>query len=230
MTNGRCINIYDVRLDDSYPSCGMNWPPNIKATYAYLRRPDVRAAFHVDNQRKPEAWVECNGRVGRALQTGSVEPASVTLLPHLLERGLRVLIFAGDQDLICNHLGLERMLDRLTWHGGTGFSQPAEKAGDPWYVGGRPAGLWHSERNLTYVKVFNASHMVPFDLPVVSHDMMLRFMNASLVGAAGALGQVPSRIGDNDAWVWFTNSTKSPSLAESKSAQEAIQEAQTEAY
>lgn len=31
-----CINIYDVRLDDTMPSCGMNWPPDIKPITTYL--------------------------------------------------------------------------------------------------------------------------------------------------------------------------------------------------
>ncbi len=31
-----CINIYDVRLDDTKPACGMNWPPDIKHVTSYL--------------------------------------------------------------------------------------------------------------------------------------------------------------------------------------------------
>lgn len=31
-----CINIYDVRLEDTKPACGMNWPPDIKPITDYL--------------------------------------------------------------------------------------------------------------------------------------------------------------------------------------------------
>lgn len=31
-----CINIYDVRLDDENPACGMNWPPEIHDVTEYL--------------------------------------------------------------------------------------------------------------------------------------------------------------------------------------------------
>lgn len=31
-----CLNIYDVRLHDSKPACGMNWPPDIKPVTTYL--------------------------------------------------------------------------------------------------------------------------------------------------------------------------------------------------
>lgn len=114
----------------------MNWPPNIDATYNYLHRADVRTAFHVDADYKPEAWVECNTRVGRVLngEDDPTEPASVTLLPALLERGVEVLINAGDQDLICNYVGIERMLDSLTWNGQKGFSQSATMGGETWYI------------------------------------------------------------------------------------------------
>lgn len=115
-----CINIYDVRLADTVPACGMNWPPNLHATYDYLHRQDVRAAFHVNDKDKPEAWIECNSRVGSAL-SATADEAAVTYLPGLLERGVKILIFAGDQDLICNHIGLERMIDNLEWQGKRGF-------------------------------------------------------------------------------------------------------------
>ena len=26
-----CINIYDIRLEDTAPACGMNWPPEMPA-------------------------------------------------------------------------------------------------------------------------------------------------------------------------------------------------------
>jgi hypothetical protein len=32
-----------------------------------------------------------------------------------------VLIFAGDQDFICNYMGLESMIQAMTWNGGTGL-------------------------------------------------------------------------------------------------------------
>ena len=31
-----CLNMYDVRLKDTYPACGMNWPPALPAITTYL--------------------------------------------------------------------------------------------------------------------------------------------------------------------------------------------------
>ncbi|KAL9941016.1 hypothetical protein V8E36_000504 [Tilletia maclaganii] len=198
-----CINIYDVRLSDTAPACGMNWPPTLASMYKYLARPDVRTALHVDEKNKPQAWVECNSRVGSALhgttldKMGRREQASVMLLPGLLDRGLQVLMFAGDKDLICNHIGVERIGQNLVWGGQKGLGKTTQPKN--WYVNNKYAGQWTSARNYTYVRIADASHMVGFDKPIIAHDMMLRFMGfddglgtAELAVSAGAAARIPS--------------------------------------
>jgi hypothetical protein len=86
-------------------------------THPDKQRPDVLAAFHA--QAKSEAWVECQSRVGQELGSAK-DPSSITVLPRLLER-IPVLLFAGDQDFICNYLGQESLIQALTWNGGTGL-------------------------------------------------------------------------------------------------------------
>lgn len=46
--------------------------------------------------------------------------SSITVLPKVLEK-IPVLLFAGDQDFICNYMGLESMIQAMTWNHGTGF-------------------------------------------------------------------------------------------------------------
>jgi hypothetical protein len=86
-------------------------------THPHKQRPDVLAAFHA--QAKSEAWVECQSRVGQELGSAK-DPSSITVLPRLLER-IPVMLFAGDQDFICNYLGQESLIQALTWNGGTGL-------------------------------------------------------------------------------------------------------------
>ena len=31
-----CMNIYDIRLSDTSPACGMNWPPDLAEVTPYL--------------------------------------------------------------------------------------------------------------------------------------------------------------------------------------------------
>jgi carboxypeptidase D len=74
-------------------------------------------ALHAE--AKSESWTECQRTVHRALTMRSTN-SSVTVLPRVLAR-VPVLIFAGDQDLICNYVGLESMIAGLTWNGATGL-------------------------------------------------------------------------------------------------------------
>ncbi|SJX63706.1 related to KEX1 protein precursor [Sporisorium reilianum f. sp. reilianum] len=189
-----CINVYDVRLSDTSPACGMNWPTTLSAMYDYLRRPDVRKALHVDEHHKPEAWVECNANVGSAMRTDTTSPPSVELLPDLLASGVKVLLFAGEEDLICNAIGVRRAADNLEWNGSKGFGD--DHPAQDWYVNGSLAGSWRTARNLTYVGITGGSHMVGVDKPIESHDMMVRFMGIDYMKVAGPNALIPSRVGN----------------------------------
>ncbi|CAB4387289.1 unnamed protein product [Rhizophagus irregularis] len=168
--NETCINQYDIRdHSDSYPSCGSKWPYELSDITQYLRRADVIGAIHAENQQL--GWVECNHGVGRGFDNDN-SPPSVTLLPALLKQ-INVLLYSGDQDLICNTNGTNDMLENLEWNGHKGFQNLTTL---PYFVNHTKAGYILSERNLTYVVVYNSSHMVPYDKPVVSMDMMYRFM------------------------------------------------------
>ncbi|KAI9513301.1 alpha/beta-hydrolase [Russula earlei] len=193
---GLCLNIYDVRLKDDIPACGMNWPYDLKNITSYLRRPDVVSALHA--QAKSEAWVECLDRLHGQMKQRLV-PSSVTVLPRVLEK-IPVLLFAGDQDLICNYLGQESLIQSLTWNGGTGLGEVETLT---WTVGDTPAGTWVSSRNLTYVKIFNASHMAGYDQLNATHDMMLRFMGMNFSAITDGTAHIPSSVG-NDVKPAFT--------------------------
>ena len=197
-----CINMYDVRLTDSSPACGMNWPTTLSAMYDYLRRPDVRKALHVDERHKPEAWVECNSNVGSAMRRDTSSPPSVQLLPGLLEKGIKVMLFAGEEDLICNAIGVRRAAENLEWGGSKGFGD--DHPAQDWYVNGSLAGTWRTARNLTYVGIKGGSHMVGVDKPIESHDMMVRFMGIDFMKVAGPNALIPSRVGDEPDRVLIT--------------------------
>jgi carboxypeptidase D len=46
--------------------------------------------------------------------------SSITVLPKILAK-IPLLIFAGDQDFICNYVGLESMIQAMSWNGGNGL-------------------------------------------------------------------------------------------------------------
>lgn len=182
--NDRCVNMYDVRLDDEYPSCGMNWPPDLKDVKPYLRRTDVVQALHV-NHDKMTGWTECSGAVGSNFNARNSKP-SIHLLPGLLEQ-IPIILFSGDQDLICNHLGTEELIHGMEWNGGKGFElSPGTWAPRrDWTFEGEPAGIYQEARNLTYVLFYNSSHMVPFDYPRRTRDMLDRFLGVDIASIGG---------------------------------------------
>lgn len=57
----------------------------------------MKTSFHAVRHTGP--WQECNGQVGSQFYTPTSAP-SVRLLPDLLTK-LKILMFAGAEDLIC---------------------------------------------------------------------------------------------------------------------------------
>lgn len=185
MENGKnmCLNMYDVRLKDDSPSCGMSWPPDLADVTPYLRRQDVVAALHV-NPDKKTGWTECNGAVGGAFTVQKSIPA-IKLIPDLLTQ-VPIILFSGDQDLICNHLGTEELINNMNFNGAKGFEQNGVTAPRlDWEFEGEAAGIYQTARNLTYVKFYNSSHMVPFDYPRRTRDMLDRFMGVDIATVGG---------------------------------------------
>ncbi|KAI6784370.1 Carboxypeptidase [Emericellopsis cladophorae] len=179
-----CINMYDVRMRDSYPSCGMNWPPDLKQMTPYLRKKEVLQALHVNEQRNA-GWQECNGAVSSSFRAQKSKPA-IELLPDLIAE-VPTLLFSGAEDLICNHIGTEDMINGMEWNGGKGFETSAGNWAPRrnWTFEGDDAGFWQEARNLTYVLFNDASHMVPFDYPRRSRDMLDRFMGIDVSSIGG---------------------------------------------
>ncbi|OMJ23820.1 Pheromone-processing carboxypeptidase KEX1 [Smittium culicis] len=190
-----CLNVYDLRLKENKPSCGMDWPPGLSQMTQYLNRKDVQEALNIKNF--DSTYKECNSQVSRGLSDDQSEP-SIIKLPDILAK-IPVNLFAGDMDIICNQLGHEYMISNLTWNGSKGFSlvNPLDNFPSPsplnkrldlqvskskalypsWSVNGRSSGSIHTERKLTYSIIYNASHMTGFDKPAEMLDLIKRFAN-----------------------------------------------------
>ncbi|CAF1233876.1 unnamed protein product [Adineta steineri] len=174
----RCVNMYDIRLDDTFPECGENWPPDKKYLTFYLRRQDVMSSIHIHD--KKVEWTQCSSSVHKTF-TADISKPSITLLPDLLQQ-IPIILYSGEYDLICNHWGTEAIIDSMTWNGGTGFDfgNGTLSSTDPWIVEGEPAGLIRSARNLTYLLFHGASHMVPYDYAGRSRFMLHEFIQLNL--------------------------------------------------
>ncbi|KAI8464535.1 MAG: serine carboxypeptidase III precursor [Monoraphidium minutum] len=156
------VNVYDIRKECVGPLCY-----DFSDADAYLNTPSVRKALGVGDR----SWEECNMLVHAGFMGDFMRNFGDKLVP-LLEDGIRVMIYAGDQDLICNWLGNRRWVDALEWEGKEGWAQAEER---PWMVRGQQAGTVTSYDTLSFVRVYQAGHMVPMDQPEAALDMITRF-------------------------------------------------------
>ena len=88
---------------------------------------------------------------------------------------IRLLFFNGIHDLICNHVGNENALENLPWKNQDAYIK-AERYG--WVAPSTNSlgGYAKEFENLTFLKVLDAGHMVPMDVPEVALDMMKAFL------------------------------------------------------
>ncbi|KAG0653874.1 Cell death protease [Maudiozyma exigua] len=170
--NDQCLNVYNYELKDSIPECGMNWPADISYVAQFFSNKEVRDALHINEDWAAENWIECRADVMDHMDNKGATP-SIHLLPNLLENGLNIVLFNGDKDLICNNKGITDMIQNMKWGGESGFSTSVQNY--DWTFRSldnnqkeEAAGQVMYDRNLTFINVYNASHMVPHDKPLIS--------------------------------------------------------------
>ena len=223
-----CFNMYDISLQDKWPSCGMSWPPDLETVTPYLRQQDVLNALHI-NPDKRTGWVECSGAVSSAFRARSSKP-SVQLLPGILQAGVPILLFSGANDMICNHLGTEDLISNMQWLGGKGMELSpgviAPQRG--WEFEGEAVGIYQEARNLTYVRFSNSSHMVPFDYPRRTRDMLDRFLGVDIASSGGK--PTDSRIEGEEAGPETSAGGHPNSTAAIEDEKEKVKEAELRAY
>jgi carboxypeptidase C (cathepsin A) len=77
----------------------------------------------------------------------------------LLERNVRVLVYVGSSDWICNWIGNEKWTLAMDWSGKEGFNKQSLRQ---WMVDGQVAGVTRSFGNFTFATIDGAGHYVSF--------------------------------------------------------------------
>lgn len=155
----KCVGSQDLCYDD------IDYYTN------FLNNPKVQAAIGAEVTN----YVSCSDPVFNAFtHNGDGGKPFHFDVVKALEQGLEVLIYAGDKDYICNWVGQVLWLDALEWAGA-----PEWSAGkfESWLTEGSPAGEYKKAGNLTFVRVYDAGHMVPYDQPVHALDMVNRWLH-----------------------------------------------------
>ncbi|KAL0390562.1 UNVERIFIED_CONTAM: Serine carboxypeptidase-like 49 [Sesamum calycinum] len=157
------LGYYDIRKRCEGPLCY-----DFSTVERYLNQEHVRTALGVRDIQ----FLSCNSAVYTAM-IGDMMKNFAGGIPALLQDGVKLLVYAGEYDLICNWLGNLRWVAAMKWYGQKDFQKAPSTS---FVVDGVKAGLKKSHGPLTFLKVYNAGHMVPMDQPKASLEMLTRWM------------------------------------------------------
>lgn len=161
------INYYDVRKE-----CNGGLCYDFSNMENYLNQGSVRDALGVGSRK----FVSCSPLVYEFMLTDWMRNMEVGI-PTLLDDGVKLLVYAGEYDLICNWLGNSRWVNSMDWSGSENFKQASTKS---FLVDDKEAGLITSYGSLSFLKVHDAGHMVPMDQPKAALEMLKRWTQGSI--------------------------------------------------
>lgn len=144
------LNYYDI----SKPCIGALCYPIVGSIDKFLRTESIRKAFGVP--KEAPKFQGCSNKVGRDFERvhdGLIDTREYVV--KLLHSGIRVLIYVGTYDWICNFVGNERVFGSLAWSGLADFRYQQENNKKKW-----SGGLTWESGNLRYARVEGAGHMV----------------------------------------------------------------------
>lgn len=136
---------------------------NFTAPSDWLNSEAVQSALGVN---KP--WNSCNFTVNGGFGFDWSRDFNQTI-PPLLEAGMKVIIYAGDLDFVCNWLGNRAWVRALQWSGQSQFN--AATVADWTLADGTVAGTKQTYEGLTFLRVYDAGHMVPMDQPAAALEL-----------------------------------------------------------
>ncbi|TFK43077.1 Alpha/Beta hydrolase protein [Crucibulum laeve] len=161
-------NVYDI----SKPCEGNLCYKENDAIKAYLDLPETRELLGVET---PGNFSPCSSDVGRSFNIHMDKWVAPTqyYVAGLLDRGIRVLIYAGTYDWQCNWLANKLWVDKLEWSGKALYD---DEEWTDWTVDGGKAGEVKQTPLLTFATIRGAGHMVPHDKPAESLAMVSRWL------------------------------------------------------
>ncbi|KAF9246868.1 peptidase S10 serine carboxypeptidase [Melanogaster broomeanus] len=130
--------------------------PEEEAIREFLDLPSTRAMLGAES---PGNYSICSNVVGRNFVSHLDKWAAHTqdYVAALLERDIRVLIYAGTYDWQCNWVANKLWVDKLEWTGNEAYNKEEWRS---WLVDGEAAGETKKSGKLTFASVYGAGHMI----------------------------------------------------------------------
>ncbi|BFZ56223.1 carboxypeptidase C [Savitreella phatthalungensis] len=176
-------NVYDIRGDCEG---GNLCYPQLDWIQKYLNRPEVMKAVGAE----VDQYASCNMDINKNfLFAGDWMRPYYTGVQTILEAGIQVLVYAGDTDFICNWLGSKAFIESVEYadHEGMTADKPLKKWKMSQSIGnlkkGTTVGETKNSGNLTFLRVYEAGHMVPYDQPESALEMLNRWISGHVAFA-----------------------------------------------
>eukprot|EP00462_Mataza_sp_D1_P000703 CAMPEP_0175093878 /NCGR_PEP_ID=MMETSP0086_2-20121207/3267_1 /TAXON_ID=136419 /ORGANISM="Unknown Unknown, Strain D1" /LENGTH=449 /DNA_ID=CAMNT_0016366909 /DNA_START=6 /DNA_END=1355 /DNA_ORIENTATION=- len=163
------VNVYDVREQCKVaPLCY-----DFSAVDKFLAKPDVIKALGVTGR----SWTSCNRVVDLALvMAGDWMLDYSHQLPPMLASNISVVVYSGEFDFVCNWYGGQNWVHNFNWTGKVAFNKALNTT---WTVDGAEAGSAVSADGLTFVRVKDAGHLVPYNQPKNALDLLSKLFSGS---------------------------------------------------
>lgn len=142
------FNVYDIRAPSNDPN-----PPQTYVRYLQTRSVMTAIGAQTTYQECPDAPYQ------KFVATGDDVRSFLSVLSSVVQSNVTVLLWAGDADFVCNWVGCLAAANAVQYSGSSAF---ASKAVTPYKVGGVTKGVYKTVGNLSWLKVYNAGHEVPF--------------------------------------------------------------------
>lgn len=172
---GDYVDNYDVILDVCYPSIveqelrlrkmatKMSLGVDVCLSFErrfYFNLPEVQEALHANRTKLPYSWSMCSGVLNYSDTDGNLN--MLPLLKRIIQNGIPVWVFSGDQDSVVPLLGSRTLVRELAHDLNLEITLPY----GAWFHKGQVGG-WATEygKLLTFATVRGAAHMVPYAQP-----------------------------------------------------------------
>lgn len=170
-------NPYDIRLkcDKEHPLCY-----DFSNVETFMNNATVKEILGVPSHVE---WQDCNNTVNAMFAADWMKNFDKQVV-RLLENDVKVMIYAGDMDWICNWIGNKAWTLDLDWSGKDGFNAASDVEVTP-HQGKDSVAQVRQFENFTFLRMYDAGHLAPMDQPRVSLAMVKWF--------TGTLPSLPSK-------------------------------------
>ena len=173
------FNTYNIKIPCDIPGLCYDFSNEEQ----FFNEPEVQKALNVPPKENgdPQKFESCTTTAGLGLRINDWWRDASHEVVELLESGIKVLVYSGDLDYICNWKGGESWTYNLRWSGQAAFQGQGY---EPVYMYSKrmneekPYGQKRAYRNFEFLKVLEAGHMVPMDQPKAALSMINRLIGA----------------------------------------------------